>query len=132
RANVDQAALENRLDLRSEEEPVAGLRPVERLDAEPIACEEQALPCGIPDGKCEHAAKVIDRRCTPLLVRMHDRFGIGTSRVSMAGRFEACANVAVVIDFAVEDDPDRLIFIRQRLMPGGEINDAQPAMTERG
>ena len=60
RAQINQAALEDRLDLGTKQEPVPGLRPVERLDAEPIACEEQALSRRIPDGKCEHAAKMID------------------------------------------------------------------------
>ena len=48
----------------------------------------------------------------------------------MARRLELAADLRVIVDFAVEDDPDRSVFVRERLVPGGEIHDAQPAMAE--
>ncbi len=44
--------------------------------------------------------------------------------------FELGAQLGEVVDLAVEDGPDRLVFVRQRLIAGGEIDDAQPAMAE--
>src|SRR5262245_39603177 len=32
---------------------------------------------------------------------------------------------AVIVDLAVEHDPDRLVFVRDRLAPAGQVNDGQ-------
>src|SRR5215469_1075989 len=31
----------------------------------------------------------------------------------------------MIVDFAIEDDPERVIFVRERLMPGGKVDNAQ-------
>ena len=49
----------------------------------------------------------------------------------MAGGFELRPDVGVVVDLAVEDDPDRAVFVDERLMAGRQIDDAQPAVAER-
>src|SRR5262249_33496864 len=46
--------------------------------------------------------------------------------------FEDAPQITVVVDLAVEDDPDIAGLVRHRLPPGLEIDDAQPAMPERG
>ena len=92
RLGANQAALEDRLDLGSEEQPVAGHRPVERLDAEAVAREQQPPPRRVPDREREHAAQVLDARVAPLLVGVDDRLGVGARPVAMAGRFEPRAD----------------------------------------
>src|SRR5262249_2680908 len=61
-SRLDQPAGEQRLYLRSEEEPIAGRRrlpgPVEGTDAEAIASQEQAMPALVPQGESELAAQV--------------------------------------------------------------------------
>jgi hypothetical protein len=49
----------------------------------------------------------------------------------VSGGFELRPDVRMVVDLAVEDDPDRLVLVRQRLMAGRQIDDAQPAVAER-
>ena len=112
----------------------AGYRPapVERLDAHPVAREQQPPAARVPDCEREHAAEVIDAGIAPLLVGMDDGFGVATRPVAMTGGFELRADVGVVVDLAVEDDPDRPVFVRQRLMAGCHIDDAQPAMGQTG
>ena len=107
-------------------------RPVERLDAEAIAREQQPPPRRVPDREREHAAEALDAVVAPLLVGVDDRFGVGARAVAVAGRFELRPDVGVVVDLAVEDDPDRAVFVRQRLLAGGQIDDAQAAVAERG
>jgi hypothetical protein len=41
---------------------------------------------------------------------------------------ELAPDVRVVVDFAVEDDPDRAVFVRERLLAGAQIDDAEPAV----
>jgi hypothetical protein len=43
---------------------------------------------------------------------------------------EGIAKRLVVIDLAVEDDPSAAVFIRDGLMPGAQIDDAEPAHAE--
>ncbi len=45
--------------------------------------------------------------------------------------FEQRAQIAVVVDLAVEDDPAGAVFVRHRLMAAGAIDDREPAMAER-
>jgi hypothetical protein len=48
----------------------------------------------------------------------------------MAARFERRTVLGVIVNFAVEDDAERIIFVRHRLMPRAYIHDAQATMTE--
>ena len=85
---LDQAAGEDRLDLRSEEQRVAGARPVERLDAEAIADQQQPALRRVPDREREHAAEAVHAVVAPLLVGVDDGFGVGLRAVAVAVRLE--------------------------------------------
>ncbi len=50
----------------------------------------------------------------------------------MAARLELLPQIAVVVDLAVEDDPDAAVLVLHRLMAAGAVDDGQPAVTERG
>ena len=45
----------------------------------------------------------------------------------MALRFQVAAQLLVIVDLTVVDDRDRPILILDGLVPGGEIDDAEPA-----
>jgi len=49
----------------------------------------------------------------------------------VAERLELAADVRVVVDFAVEAHPDGAVLVRQRLLPGAQIDDAEAAMRQR-
>src|SRR6266850_1435326 len=49
----------------------------------------------------------------------------------MACRFELGAQLAEVVDLAVEHDPDGTVLVVDRLMAGREIDDAQAPHAER-
>ena len=49
---------------------------------------------------------------------------------AMAVRDQLGANRGKVVDLAVEDGPDRAVFVGQRLIAGREIDDAQPSVAE--
>ena len=128
----DEAAGEDGLDLGAEDQAVVADGPVERLDAEPVAREQQPPARGVPDGEREHAAEAVHAVVAPLLVRVDDRLGVAARVIAMARRFELRAQVRVVVDLAVEDDLDRAVLVAERLRSRREIDDAQPAVPERG
>src|SRR5262245_11747595 len=59
-----------------------------------------------------------------------DCFGIGAGAKAMAEAFELLAQLAVVVDLAVQDDPALAVLVRQGLMAGLEIDDREPAEPE--
>ena len=57
---------------------------------------------------------------------------VSVSRVErVPAGVELRAQLAIVVDLAVEDHPDRAVLVADRLMAAGEIDDAQPAHAER-
>ena len=131
-ASLDESALEDRLDLRSEEEPAADDRPVKGLDAQAIAREQKPPLRRVPDREREHAAEAMHAVVSPLLVGVNDGLGVGASAIDVAGRLEPGAQVRVVVDLAIEGDPDGAGFVRQRLLSAGQVDNAESAVTEGG
>ena len=56
---------------------------------------------------------------------MHDDFGIGLTLEDMPFGEEEFAQLLVVINLAVENDPDIVVFVGQRLMAALDVNNAQ-------
>ena len=61
---------------------------------------------------------------------MEDGFRVAMGVINVATSFERRSIISVVVDFAVVSDPHRAVFVRQRLMTTGQVNDAQSAMGE--
>src|SRR5207247_10194993 len=66
----------NRLDLRSEYELVIGPSVVERLDAEPVARQQQPPALPVPQRKRKHPLEPLDAALPFLLVQMQERLGV--------------------------------------------------------
>src|SRR5712691_8015724 len=63
---------------------------------------------------------------------MDDGFRVGTGCIPMACALKQRANLGVVENFAVVGDPERAILVGHRLVAGGEVDDAQPAVAKSG
>ena len=96
--------LEDALDLGSEDEAAVLLRVVERLDAEEIAGAEQLARIAVPDGEREHAAQAVEHAFAPCQVAGEQDLGVGVGLELPALRLKLGAQVAVVVDLAVEHD----------------------------
>src|SRR5205823_1208324 len=92
--------------------------------------QQQAAPRRVPEREREHAAEAIDRALAPLLVRVNDHLGVGVRAESMAGLLQGGSDLREVIDLAVEDHPDGSIFIGERLIAGGQVDDAEASMAQ--
>ena len=103
--------LQQRLDLGCEREQPAVPVIVEGLDAQPVARAEQPLPLGVPDCECEHTPQQPQAIRTVLFVGVEDGLGVGTRLVAMAGPFERRTQRRMVVDLAVEGDPERAGFV---------------------
>src|SRR5579862_986501 len=118
---------QHNLDFGAEHQIVGRQAVVKRLDSEPVASDEKSFALRVPDSKGKHSAQVLHTILAVLLVKMNDGLCIALRTVTVAASDQLLPQSAVVVDFAVEDDHDGAVFVADRLMAGGEVDDAQAA-----
>ena len=85
--------------------------PVQRLLAHAIARQQQPLAPRIPQRERKHAMQPQQRIVAPLLVGMNDHLGVAAGRETVAAAHQFLAQLAKVVDLAVEYQLDRAILI---------------------
>jgi hypothetical protein len=105
-------------------------RIVHGLDAQPVARHEEGLAVAVPQREGEHAAKVLDAVRAPGLPGMHDDLGVALGVEHMAQGLQFGDELLVVVDLAVEDHHHRAVFVEQRLLAGGDVDDGQAAVAQ--
>ncbi len=127
--------LQQRLDFRRkcEEPPVPVI--VKRFDAHPVPRAEKLLLLGVPDAECEHSPKEVQAIRAVLFVGMQDGLGIGTSLVAMPGLFERGPQGRMVVNLAIERDPESAGFVGlcpiiHGLVAALDVDDAQPPLAQ--
>jgi hypothetical protein len=103
---------------------------VERLYPQAVAREQQALGRGIPDRKGEHAAQLRDAVRAELLVEVEDGLGVAVGAQHVPAGYEPAAQLLVVVDLAVEDDRFGAVFVEDRLLAPGQVDDTEPSHSE--
>ena len=84
----------------------------------------------VPERKGEHSVELRNAVRAILLVRMHDHFGVAIGPEAMASPQQFLPQFREVIDFAVIGYPHRAVFVAQRLLALGHIDNGEPAMSE--
>ena len=102
---------------------------VERLDAHPVARQQQPLPIGIPKREREHPVEARDGVRTPAGVRGQDDLGVRPGGDLLAQVAQLRRELEVVVDLPVvdEDGPAPAHRLRPRV---GRIEDAQPQVAQ--
>ena len=118
---------EDRLDLRTEDQPPMIVVVIERLLTDPVAREEQAVARLVPDGNGKHAIEAFQAIRPPFFIGMQDDFGVAVRAEHMAFRLQLRTQIEEVVNLAVKDNAAGLILVPNRLLPAGQINDAEPA-----
>src|SRR5207249_897355 len=80
----------------------------------------------VVDGKREHPFQPVHTRGAILLVRVQNRFGVGFGAELMTARQELGPKAPMVVDFAVEYNPQRLVFVGHRLCAAGPVDNRAP------
>ncbi len=118
---------QHRFDFRSEQQPLRRQFVIQGLDAQPVARDEERFRIPIPDGEGEHAAQAPHTVLAVLFVEVNNRLGIAVRAVAVPARDELLAQGEMVVDLAIKHDPQRAVFVRNRLMPARHIDNAEPA-----
>src|SRR5262249_26295561 len=103
-----------------------------RFAAEPVARQQDAAAVALPDREREHAEKALDAARPPGVVRLEDDLGVALGEEAIALLLERAAQVAEIVDAAVEHDREAERRIEHRLLAGRrEVENAQPPVAER-
>src|SRR5438045_1071364 len=107
--------LQERFYFGSKDEEVFPDVVVNRLHAQAIAYEQQPPPLAVPQRKREHSTEIAHAVVAVLFVSVDDGLGVGLRLELVAFCNESRRQFAIVVDFAVEYDDDRTIFIEDWL-----------------
>ncbi len=122
---------QERLHLGGEHQHAVMLGDEQRALAEAVAREEQAVFLGIVDGEAERAVETPQTALPPLQPGLQHHLGIRLGVEHPALRLQLGAQLAVVVQLAVETDPVAAGRVAERLGTGREIDDAQPHRAHR-
>ncbi len=94
--------------------------------------QEKFTRPSIPDRKREHAAQALQHLLAEVLEKMQQHFRVRGRFENMPARKQFRAQFAVVVNFAIEYDTQRTVFVGHRLFAGGgEIDDLQAPKPQR-
>ncbi|MNO51799.1 hypothetical protein D3C76_422010 [compost metagenome] len=128
---VDVAALEQRRQRRGKTQALAGARQVQRLDAEAVAGDEQALAVALPDGEGKHAVEFRQQRFAPGMETLEQHFGVATGIEGITQAFKFAAQFREVVDRAVEGQGQSQLIVDHRLRRTvRQVHDFQAAMAQ--
>src|SRR5207237_9810060 len=116
---------ENSLNLGAKNKLFAVVKIIEGLDSQPVTRDEEAARVAIPNCESKHPAQMLNAVAAVLFIQMDNRFSIALRAITVAPRLELRAQFAVIIDFAVIDDPQALILVADGLMPSAHIDNAE-------
>src|SRR6266550_20075 len=100
---------------------------VERLDAEPVARQQQPSALPVPQRKRKHPLEPLDAALPFLLVQMQYRLGVAAGAIAVTALLQPEPQVGVVVDFAIVDDPHRPILVGHRLTASEHIHNPSPS-----
>ena len=87
-----------------EAQPPGSVGQVQRLDAEAVAREHEPAAVALGDGEGEHALEALHAALAPVAVALQHDLGVAVGEEAQARGLELGAQLAVVVDAAVEDD----------------------------
>src|SRR4051812_34493542 len=107
---------EQDLRLGSEQQSAIEHAPIERFFTKAIAGDKQTPELFVPQRECKHPVEVLDHVAAVLLIKMRQDFSVRFTAEPMAASFEVVAQFAIVINLAVENYRDAVIFIESWLL----------------
>ena len=118
------------LDLRGEGERGAVPPVIERLDAHPIARQEELLLRRVPDREREHSTQVAHAVLAVFLVGMKDGLCIAMGLKNMSALFQVFGERPEVVDLSVEDDRLGAVLVEDGLRATGHVDDAESSVAQ--
>src|SRR6185503_17844534 len=103
---------------------------IERLDPEAVAREQEPSVRLVPERDREHPAQVLDEALAVLLVEVRHELDVADTAKRVPLRLEVGAELAIVVELAVDDGDDVAALVRDRLVTGLQVDDREPPHRE--
>jgi len=132
RAGDRRVAGEQGLDLAAEDDPPAVLGEVQGAHPHAIAHQREPAAPAVPQRDGELAVEARERLFAPRLVGVDDHLGVAARAEGVSQSLELRAQLEVVEDLSVEDDPERPVLVGERLLAGGKVDDREPGVGQAG
>ena len=126
----NEPAREHALQLGPEDEEVADLRVVERLDPQAVACQHRPPLATVPEREAEHPAELPRKLGARVFVEVRDDLGVAAGQKRMAAAFQPGPDLAVVVELPVLHGPDPPVFVGDGLVAALDVDDAESAHPE--
>ena len=97
----------------------------EGADAHAVTGKEQLLLACIPNGHTELTIKIIQHLGAFFFVEVQEDFGICVGIELVSASFQVGTKFNVIEDLSVVNDPQGLVFIVDRLITTGKVDDAE-------
>ena len=101
-------------------------RVIDRFLAHAVARQEQFSVLAIPQRKGCLPAQMFHAIVAIFLVEMKDAFGVGARPELVPALDKVRIQVREVMRFAVEDDPERFVFVGNGLVAAFDVDDGEP------
>ena len=108
------------------------LAQVQRADSGAVARQHEATCLRVPERQRPLAVHPLEAGVAPDAVRLQNDFRVAARAKTAAARAQFLAQLEVVENLAVEDDPGPLAIIRHRLLPARDVDDGQPRVRQAG
>ena len=103
------------------------MRIQQRFLTDAIAGEKRSCVRSFPNHESKHAAQVFGTVSSELIVSMNDRFGVAVGVEGVTELFQLLAQLEIVVDLAVENDPGAAIVIVNQLLTTLQVDDREAA-----
>jgi hypothetical protein len=124
--------LEQCLGFRSERYATGNAGEIERIDAQPIACEHKPSATRVPQCDREHAVELVQKVEAEVLVQMDEDLSVRMiGGEPVPGTLQRFSQLHVIVDLAVEDDRDRPILVEHRLLACRHVDDGEAPHAQR-
>ena len=134
RRGVDQPGCQERFDLRREDQPVAVIgsaaRPVQRTDAETVAGENDDATAAVVERDGELTAQCRQEVLTVLFPEMRQDLDVGGRPKMVTGAGEPAPDGGMIEALGIGDGDDGAVFVLDRLLPAGDVDDRQASHGE--
>ena len=118
------------LDLGREGNLIRCLRVEKGLLSKPITGTKDDSSSAIVQDEREHTSQFIHHLRTRVLPQMREHLAVTTGAKLMPGTSELLPQFAVIVDFAITDNGDGVIFVEERLVTCRQVNNRQPRMPQ--
>ena len=95
---------------------IAAIGEIKGFDAKAVARKNDAPAISLPDREREHAVKALDAARAPLFICFEDDFGVALGKEAIAFFPQFAAQLAKIIDAAVERDREPKFAVDHRLV----------------